>query len=490
MDARTTRAMEAKGKKLRSAVLVDLGGDWLKLLFVEFGPQAPGVTRLHLQKVDPVIGPSAGEVASAVKGLKAEGVPVVLCLPRQSVNLRLLELPSTDAVELADMVELQAGKQTPYSREEIVYDYRIFPSDRSGYSRAMLAIVQKNALRSRHQVLEEAGLHTHVTTVSTEGLLNWGSGLAVHGDGKGVVALLDVDSYYSEFVVLSSRGLLFSRTVMIGANEVAGAGDAALPRLADEVKHSLEMSQSEVRGQTPSRLVLCGAASRIEGIADRVARVVGVPCETQAAAASLRKPPTGPSMADSEFSAVSIDALVGIALAPHLLDLDLVSEIATLKREMIEKSRALTAMGACTMAALVCASMYGLTKLRLEKQQLALLKDELARIEPAVHRIEQRQEIVAVVQERGDLQGAPVNVLLDLTGLIPKDIFPNSIKFDSEKNTIILEGTGPDTKAIRTLVESIEGSPRFSGARESNARLDSASGKWRFQIAFAVEKPR
>jgi Tfp pilus assembly protein PilN len=284
---------------------------------------------------------------------------------------------------------------------------------------------------------------------------------------------------------------LFSRSVTIGAEELLASGEAALAKLGEELRHSLEMCQNEVRGQPPERLVLCGAAARIEGIAAHMARDTNLPCESQIAAAALRKPLTGPSMSDAEFSAVSIDALIGIALAPHLLELNLVSETVALKREMIEKSRALTAMGACAMTALMCASLYGLTKLRLEKQQLASLKAEMARIEPDVRRIEQEQEIVAVVRERGDVRGSPVNVLQDLMGLVPKDVvFVNSLKFDSEKNSLLLEGTASDTKVIRALVEGIEGSPRFADATESNTRLDSASGKWRFQIGFAVEKPR
>ena len=117
----------ASGGKLStggSRVVVEIGNDWLKVLQVDKSKDGATVPRIHLERLETIDNDLSENLSSVIKRQKFANVPVIACLPRQAVNIRMLDLPSEDDDEIADMVELQIGKQTPYSRDEIASGYR------------------------------------------------------------------------------------------------------------------------------------------------------------------------------------------------------------------------------------------------------------------------------------------------------------------------------------------------------------------------------
>ncbi|MDA0577316.1 MAG: hypothetical protein O3B24_04370, partial [Verrucomicrobia bacterium] len=131
----TDRAKRGHGGPV---VIVEIGNDWLKVIQVDRGGGGFSLARVALDKLDPIRGPSSERLAPLLRPFATSGGVVYGCLPRQLATVRILELPSTNPVEIGDMVELQAGKLTPYTKEEIVADYKIVGPGREGYTKVML----------------------------------------------------------------------------------------------------------------------------------------------------------------------------------------------------------------------------------------------------------------------------------------------------------------------------------------------------------------
>ena len=124
-------------------IVVEIGSQWLKI--AEMSPAKGGVSisKLHLEQFTSLGSPLSDAVKAAFRKLRISSrEPVVACLPRQLVTTRILELPSTDPDEIADMVDLQIGKLTPYSQDEIMSEY-LGPIAAAGYEdRVALALAQ------------------------------------------------------------------------------------------------------------------------------------------------------------------------------------------------------------------------------------------------------------------------------------------------------------------------------------------------------------
>ena len=57
-----------------------------------------------------------------VKELKIKKPRYVLCVGTQLVITKNIEVPSADPKEISKIINLQAGRHTPYSREEVIVD--------------------------------------------------------------------------------------------------------------------------------------------------------------------------------------------------------------------------------------------------------------------------------------------------------------------------------------------------------------------------------
>lgn len=482
--------MSIKNKKPISAkqiVLVEIGNDWLKLVQVESAQGGIAISRMHLEKFDFLNMSVAASLADACKRLKIAKVPVVACLPRQLVNIRILELPSVEPDEIADMLELQIGKQTPYSKDEIISGYRTFESDQEGYTKLLLAIVQRNILRERYDVIEAAGLEVGRMTISSEGILNWCvHSLSDSAGASGEVALLDIDSFYSDFSVVIRGSMIFTRSIMIGANQLLNEYDKWKEKFAREVKLSLESCATE-RGVEAGKLLISGASSNVEGLSNYLGQELGVSVEVKDCARSLKNIPESPSLRDPKYRPVSITPLVGMAMDTETLQFNLIPDTIKLKRELLEKTKNLTLFVIFLMTFLVMASMYGILKLYLTKNQLSVLTEEVEKSKPDVQRIEKMKEMLNISRVREDTRLSALNLISEINNCAPEELYFDKMNIDIAKGSALIEGTCGSIPDIRSLVGKLEQSPLFRGAQQVGTAVPE-NRRLRFTVSCLLEK--
>lgn len=478
----------AKTRSGKPVVIVEIGSDWLKMAQVE--PQRDGVSisKMHLEKFDGLGGKLSQSLSKASRKLKFAGSPVIVCLPRQMVNIRMLELPSTEPDEVRDMVDLQAGKQTPYSKEEIVSDYRIIGSGREGYTKVMLAIVQRSIVRQRFHILEEAGIEAERMTVSSEGLMNWYRH-AVSDEGSGAAALLDIDSFYSDFMVIADGGPVFTRSILVGANQLLGEYEKWKEKFIREVKRSLEICQGESPGLSIAKLFITGAGLNIKDLGSYLGGQLEIAVEERDCLRNVKKLPKKPSVRDAAYHAVSLTPLVGIALAPDNLEFNLTPDSVKLRKGLVTKARSLTVLGMLVMTALISVSMYTTLKLYFEKNRLDSLSREIRETDPAVRKVEKMREIIRAVDNHRNPKFAAINLLAEIPPLVPHDVYFDVINFDAEKEEIRLEGSSVSRGEISRLIKSLERSSLFRDVKqEGDTTMDPKSKRYRFLVVCALEK--
>ena len=470
----------------KPVVVVEIGHDWLKLLQVDSGRT---VSRMHLEELDSPGGASPEAIAGVFKKLKLATGRIQASLPRQLVNIRMLELPSTDPAELADMVDLQVGKQTPYSREEIVSGYRVIGAGREGYSRVMLAIVQRSVLRQRFAIMEEAGFEIDRMSVSSEGLLNW-CVRTLPKDSDGTIAVLDVDSFFSDLTVVSKGRLLFSRSIRVGANQLLHSDVDTREKFVREVRHSVEACAGELPDLSIGRLYVTGAGPNVGGLADDIGKELNVTAENVDSLQNFSRTPGCPSPQDAPYHAVSLTPLLGIAMAPESLSLNLVPDSVRLRKGLVVKARSLTALGVLIMAAMISASAYLTTKLFIKTTRLQRVETEIRNTEPAVQNVRRWREIIHVATGRADLRFSAYNLLAEIHARIPAglDLALDSVFFEIEKGVVQLGGSSGTTEDIRALVGNLEQSLLLQDVNEGGTTVKGRDGRWRFRLDCALER--
>lgn len=469
---------------------MDVGHEWLKAIRVARDDKALTLVAVELDRVDPARGVDPARLAALVRRVGGAGLPVVGCLARQFATIRTLDLPSTDPAELAAMVELQVGKLTPYSKDEIVTDHKIVGPAREGYTRVLLVIVQRSVLRNRFSLMEEAGVAIQSMSIGTEGVLQWVRKAFPAAGARGSVAILDVDAGASDCLVVAENQLLFTRSILVGAVQLQ-SDDTARERLIRDTSHALQAFGNETGAARPERVLVTGAGLYSAGLAAALQERLDIPVETVDCCSLFRKQPATLVLGEAPYNTVSLTPLVGMAIDPGLLECRLVPDSVRLRQELVGRARRLAALACLLVAVLLAFSLWGVVAMVMRQQRVDRIRAELDANRDTVRSIEHKQKLIDVIRLRHDPRHALVSVLADVHRTLPPpaQIVVDGIEFDADRQSLQLVGSGATQREVSDLVQALEASPLLIDVREDGSTVREANGRYRFRMVCRLEAP-
>lgn len=472
-------------------VVVEIGNDWLKIL--EYNPSQKGglVTRASLVKLVQIKEPVTIALSKAFKNLKLSKQNVIVCIPRHLVTIRILEFPSTDLKEINDMVTLQVGKQTPYSREEIIFSYRPIYVEREGYTKVMLVIARKNIVNARVESLQKAGIEVGKVAVSSEGVFNWFNisylpKITMNSEG---IILLDIDSNYSDFIVIHKRQFCYSRNILIGANHLLDEGETWRDKFVEEVSHSMELFHNEERDVKIGQVYLSGAARNVSGIDEYLTMKLNLPAEVADPFRGIKMHGNIRVFKEGEYSYVSPSPVLGMSITSKDLLLDLTSGELRLQKEMESKRRQITLMGILGAAVVTVGSLCLLIAIYTKNSYLTQIKKQIAQIEKEAGYVERMRKHIDLVESRLDAKQRSINVLHEVHKLTPQEIYFTNINIEEKKRTT-LQGRATAMSTVFSFVTILEGSPYFENVATTYTTTKKEKGEeyTKFEIICMYEE--
>lgn len=463
--------------------VIEWAGEWIKLARAENAR----ITGLWFRRVegDPVL-----TLAGLLKELPA-GAPgtVVAILPRSLATLRVLEFPSLDPREIRDMVELQIGRLTPYSRDEMVTDFKLIGSERAGYGRVLLAIATASAARQRFGLPEECGLPVTRLTVGTEALMQ----LPALRDLPDI-GVLDLDSNAAEFCVRRGGQPVYSRTLPIGLAALATRSVEEEHRFLQEFHRAVDSYRNENSGARLETVWVTGAKLPSEEWLARLRVEAGVALDLAPPESDLSEDLRA-TVASAAAAGVSLSAVMGAARAPGQLELSLIPETVQSRRKLEKRARQLTVLGILLLALLAVAALAVEGRVARRQQLLTELRRQVAETGPAAALVEEQTRKALIAGSRLDARKTAVRVLSELHALIPETVTLTSIQMDrttppgtsASTLSITLRGQAPTVGDTVRLVGLLEESAALSNVRST--RTTSGRDKTDFEITCEVEAP-
>jgi Tfp pilus assembly PilM family ATPase len=445
-------------KKSSAIVVVETARDYVKIVQANRSGKGRQVVKLHLHKIDRSREDVASDVMGALRKLKMGFVPVIACLPRQSVNVRFLEIPSTNPSEIDDMVELQIDRQTPYSRDEIVADYRIVGPGSKGYTKVMLIIIQRSQMRHRFVLLEKAGANVNSMCVSSEGILSWFHAAMGGAGARGTHILLDVDKAYTDLTIVSRGQLVFTKSIRIGAEQLKKDFDGWKNRFLQDVRHSVEIYRAESHDDSVvQQLVLTGVGPGIEGLEKMLSEELSLAVQSIDALHRIQHGSGLPDLTGEDYADVSFTALIGMAISPETLEFSLVPDTVRRRRSLAVKARVLTAMGVWLIVVMGMSSLWTATAMQKKVINLLGLDQMIKDIAEEVEDVRKKRETTLMIMDRLDSSHAPVSLLRELHRVTPVTIGYDSISIE-EGRRMILRGRATGYQDVNTLRSNLDDS--------------------------------
>ncbi len=450
-------------KPKRSVVIVEIGNDWLKV--AENSPSRTGrvITKIRLVKLAQISGSVSTAIEEIFKDLKVSKQDVITYIPRHLVTVRILEFPSINPVEIDNMVSLQVGKQTPYSKEGIVSAYTRIGSEREGYTKVMLVIARRSLIMERLDAMAGAGIEVNKVVMSTEGVFNWFN-LAckdlVDWSKMQDVMLIDIDSNYSDIIVLRNDRLSFTRNIFIGANHLMDETDKWQDKFIDAVIRSMEVYRNEMKDMTEiGRIILAGTAINIKGLDDLLRKKCGIGVGVVDPYRNIRIKDDG-YLSSGDFRFVSICSLLGAAAGYKNIDLDLTPDEVKLRRRMEERRKQVTIIGVLFAAIMMVLSLIVIVYLYNKNSYAAKLKEAVAATEPGTADVELMRKRIALLRQRKDARGSSLELLIEIYKNIPDDIYLTNVTIQ-ERNSVELKGRATTMQSVVRFVDILESSPYF-----------------------------
>ncbi|HQI13438.1 type IV pilus assembly protein PilM [Candidatus Shapirobacteria bacterium] len=249
------------------------------------------------------------EVAKAIKNLlkdlKINTKKVATALPEHETISRLVQLPPLKENEIKDALRFEAETFVPYPLEKVSIDYEIINEDEAGRL-SVLAIAAKNDLIANYvKIFKESGLE--LTAIESPAI----SGKRLLGQmGVSMESTISVDigEKFSNIVAFKKGNIYFSRSMPVGGESLTRAISVNLGldmASAEEYKKAYGIREMELEGKIKNAimpvfnsmaeeirkamvmfsedgekhinlLILSGGGSKMPGIAEELARILGV----------------------------------------------------------------------------------------------------------------------------------------------------------------------------------------------------------------------
>ncbi len=448
--------------------VLQIDSSWLKLIQVK---RLKRENMISVIKVLEIANMSDEEIAlklsALVLELKVNSRYLILSVPRNQTTTRNLDLPSSNPAEIKDMIELQIGKQTPYSSDEVIKDYQILGSNAEGYSKVLLVIVHRDIVNRWFKLIESASLKVQKVSFSSEGLLNWRN-LVLHrkAEADKVQILIEMDYETSDFEVVLNDKLVFGRSISLGFSQMPGQVEAWQKKFIEEVNHSIYAYQNEIIGKEIGKIII----SRPRIAADMLDKQVlekefGSPVEIIDQFKDIPMTAEGTIFYNNLIRTdLSFAGMIGLGLPVSEHKIDLIPQEQQIGKAVKEKGRDLYLMGILLVFILVAFSGVFLGRMYNKERYLGQLKHKLDEIQGKTKELNGMIRGIETIKDRVYTRGMSLNLIYEVHKAITPEMHLMSMNFDG-KDSLTLRGQSNEMSEVFTFVSKLEESAYFQNVK-------------------------
>lgn len=463
-----------RGRRKRILTALEISDNWLRVVQAEQSKREKIISAIITKKIDSLNDDRiSGVITKLVDEKNINPNYLTISVPRNVTTTRNLELPSTDVVEIKNMIDLQVGKQTPYASYEVIRDYHILGSDADGYSSVLLVVVHRDVVGRYFKILDKAGLVPEKVAFSSEGLLDWSR---IYGAGSQKLAgdrpyvLIGVDYDTSDFEVILNKKLIFGRSISLGFAQFQGQLDKWQETFVKEVGHSIYAYLNEARDKEIAKIVISGPKMFIDGLdEDTLGDKFGLPVEVVDQFKNVPITPQALDLYNSQSDkGLSFSSLIGLVSAFGEQSIDLIPQELEIERNVKQRGKDLYFRSILLVFIVIIISATFFGRVYNKECYLGQLKLKLSEIQKKTDRLNGMIWVIEAVKARVRTRGIALNLFSAVYEVIPPEIYLISISFDG-KERLVLRGTSEAMSEVFNLVGKLEESKYFQNVETKYA---------------------
>lgn len=470
-------------KKSKDFVALSLTDNYFKIAYVKGRGSVPKVNKLALHDIKDL--PEQGVISTvkkALKGINTKSSNVILIVPPSIVTTKNIEIPSTNPVEIRSIVDLQAGRHTPFSREEIQVGYVDIGMFKDSFTKVLLVIANKSVLKEKISIFERAGVKITDVHFASEGIAR------IYGGDFTTSGIIDVDAFSTEFVIVKNGTAIFSRNIPVGRSHLESEGESAQSKLIEEIKKTIESYESDDIDELPKTYHLSGNDGLIEGLRSAIQAATNWDVMTSSYVDRLKISGGLVKKISSTYAASSFLDVIAAAGTASQANVSLMPEEVIYQKTMADQGKEVlkTALMGFVILVLV-ASIYGV-QIYFKNAYLENLENEFEKNHTVVTKLEEKSEKVQMLTEFLEERMDALDIVSELYDRIPKEVYLTNIKFD-KTGTINVQGISDAASIVFNLGTELKKSEFFKGVKitSTSSRKDRGKDVSAFEITLMLK---
>ncbi len=457
-------------------VAVDFSNNRIKILRGQNQSGKMVIQDVYLQKLQQ--GSDAEilkEILEYFKKNRISAKKVTCVIPSKLFISKNVEIPSTEREEISKIIDLQAGRFTPYSRDEIVIDFLCMETPTQHYTSVLLVIVNRTLVDRYCRIFEDLGISVQIR-VSSEAMAihyhhwakdwGWPDFVAVGGLSMGEDA--------SDFTVMDHKQMVFVRSLPIGAEHFRADRDLALSGLISELNKSLAAYLDQGLGKPIKHLIVTGFAGNDLKLQTEIVSQCPVfqKFETAVKSFDLRERfQMNSKSADKleEFKLSSFSELMMVLGAADQPQMDLIPKEIRLKRRFRDDSRELTSLGVTIMTLFIVLSLFLYTKIYFKNSRMEKIEQAGKETFSQARTLEKISTKNRVVRKILKTRGKGLSAFDEITEFLGESTYLSRLDYDVS-GKIILGGTAESMSQVFALVNRLESSNRYLSVKATQTK--------------------
>jgi len=473
----------------RDLVGVNLSGNILKVAHIKFSPNKKEVVDLLSRDITGMTDIDISKaIQDSVSGFKANRVDIIDIIPSHLIITKNIEIPSTQENEIKEIVRLQAGRHTPYSREEIIIDYIEIGTYRHSYTKILLVIVAKNLVKRHNEIFEKAGFKLDKVLLVSE-CLAYSITKALRLEAENIPTnIVYVDDSFTDFSVILKNRVIFIRSIPIGMTQLKSEKEIYEKRFVDEIKKSLEAYLGEDIEKIPNMLVLTGAEDKLRGIEILLNNTLHLPVKLWTYFENVNISEKAYKQASMAKSVSFLDVVASVLNCAEM-KINLIPEEVKVRKSIEERGRDLIKTGVFILTIFILAFFILICRIIFEGEYLKNLNSRYAILDKEADKLEKYFVRIGAVKNYITKRGSSLDVLAELHSITPLDIELSEVRYD-DQGKISVKGTAGAMSSVFSFVDNMDKSKYFEAAKSkyTTKRKEGAKDLTDFEIAASIKR--
>jgi len=474
----------------KNIVAVSIGEQLLHAAYFKYTSGTLKAAALGRESLDGV-GPGlwADKLTAVLSSMGVRKARSCCVIPSNIVTTKNIEIPSLDKEEIRSIIDLQAGRHTPYSREEILIGYISIGVFQRNYTKVLLVIANRDAIKSRLAVCEQAGLRVEKILFAPECCAAFYTRLLNEASEEPPIGIIDLGHAATDFLIGHNNTVVTCRSIPLGMRDLLAGGSPQAARLVDEIGQSLEIYHNEDINSLPKKYVLTADSPTARDLQPALREKLNADVEIQPF--YQRVPPDEAGMIgqifarDDSFAAL---ASAAVFLNDPQLQVDLMPEEVRNQRSIEEQGRQVILSGLVAMILLMLVCGMFFTRIYFRNIYLDKIKQQYVLNQYVVVQLDKIAHRTRIIKDYMSGRLVTLDVLEELYRLIPEEMYLQNIFLD-ENGQINIQGISESMSTVFDVVKALEDSSLFKNVktRSTTAKKDRGKDAAAFDIVFRLE---